>query len=312
MSGAGAAGPKLTLGPILFNWPAERKRDFYLRIADEAPVDVVYVGEVVCSKRSPYFDGHMPEIVDRLTRAGKQVVLSTLALVMSDREVDTLRALTTADEALVEANDLAAVRLLSGRPHVVGPFVNVDNEGTLGYLAHNGAMRVVLSNELSAPAIAVLAAARSHVELEVQVFGRLPRAISARCYHARSRGLHKDSCQYVCAEDDDGMALETLDGAPFLSVNGTQTLSHSVCSLVRELGTLRNMGIDNLRIWPHSSDMVAVAELFRSVLDGGTESGAAEERLAELVPFATFANGYFRECEGAASTHAVDTLRPVL
>ena len=28
----------LTLGPLFFHWPAERLRNFYFRIADEAPV----------------------------------------------------------------------------------------------------------------------------------------------------------------------------------------------------------------------------------------------------------------------------------
>ena len=28
---------ELTIGPIAYHWPAERKRDFYARIADEAP-----------------------------------------------------------------------------------------------------------------------------------------------------------------------------------------------------------------------------------------------------------------------------------
>ena len=37
----------LTLGPLLFNWKLERRRDFYFRVADEAPVDCVYLGEVV-------------------------------------------------------------------------------------------------------------------------------------------------------------------------------------------------------------------------------------------------------------------------
>ena len=37
-SGAGEAS-ELTLGPVLFNWEPERWRDFYFRIADEAPVD---------------------------------------------------------------------------------------------------------------------------------------------------------------------------------------------------------------------------------------------------------------------------------
>ena len=46
----------LTLGPLLFHWPAHKRRDFYLRIADEAPIDTVYLGEVVCSKREPFFE----------------------------------------------------------------------------------------------------------------------------------------------------------------------------------------------------------------------------------------------------------------
>jgi len=34
---------ELTLGPIPFHWSAEARRDFYARIADEAPVDTVYL-----------------------------------------------------------------------------------------------------------------------------------------------------------------------------------------------------------------------------------------------------------------------------
>ena len=40
----------LTLGPVLFNWSPDRLRDFYARIADEAEVDRVHLGEVVCGK----------------------------------------------------------------------------------------------------------------------------------------------------------------------------------------------------------------------------------------------------------------------
>ncbi len=81
----------LTLGPILFNWKPERRRDFYFRIADEAPIDCVYLGEVVCSKREPFFVDDLPAIAERLRAAGKQVVLSTLALVTTDREMEAIR-----------------------------------------------------------------------------------------------------------------------------------------------------------------------------------------------------------------------------
>ena len=55
----------LTLGPLLYNWKPEVRRDFYFRIADEAPVDCVYLGEVVCAKREPFFADDLPAIAAR-------------------------------------------------------------------------------------------------------------------------------------------------------------------------------------------------------------------------------------------------------
>ncbi|MCZ6523450.1 MAG: U32 family peptidase [Alphaproteobacteria bacterium] len=290
---------KLTIGPLFFNWPLERRRDFYLRLADEAPVDSVCLGEVVCAKRMPFLEPLWPEVIERLGRAGKEVVLSTPALVMGARELAALRDLTASDEALIEANEVAALALLAGRPHAVGPFVNVYNEGTLGILARRGATRVSLPVELPASALAALAAVAA-VELEVQVFGRLPLAISARCYHARAHGLHKDSCQYVCAEDEEGMGVETLDRVPLLAVNGTQTLSWAHCNLVRELGALAAMGIGRYRLSPQALDMVALAQLFRAVLEGRLEAEAAYQQVGLLAPGAAFCDGYFHGREGVA------------
>ncbi len=289
---------KLSLGPLLFNWDAEDKRDFYFRIADEAPLDTVHIGEVVCSKRASFFDPYLSEVVERLRRGGKQVVHSTLALIMSDREMDSVRALANQRDLLVEANDIGSAALLAGRAHVIGPFVNVYNEGTLEYLARQGASRVSLPWELSSQSLAALAKSTA-VELEVQVFGRVPLAISARCYHARAHGLHKDGCQYVCAEDADGMSVETLDGEGFLAVNGTQTLSHSVCNLIEALGELQEMGIRAFRLWPHAVDMIAVSQVFRDVLDGNKTSHDGRRRLEALAGFAPFANGFYHGKEGA-------------
>ncbi len=299
MSAARRGPPKLALGPLLFNWDAEEKRDFYLRVADEAPVDIVYLGEVVCSKRSAFFAPYVAEVAARLARAGKEVVHSTLALIMNEREMDAVRAAAAASHLSVEANDISCAALLAGRPHVIGPFVNVYNEDTLRYLVGRGAIRVVLPGELPARSLAVLARAADGAEIEVQVFGRLPLAISARCYHARSYGLHKDGCQYVCAEHRDGMDLETLEGDRFLAINGTQTLSHSFCSLIRELDALKTMGVGCFRLWPHAVDMVRVAGLFRAVLEGSEGAAAAEAGLEELVHMAALSNGFYHGREGA-------------
>jgi len=191
---------QLTLGPNLFNWAPEAWRDFYFRIADEAPIDTVYVGEVVCSKRTPFFAPVLPEVVERLLDSGKGVVISTLGLIMNRRELEQLRETAEDSDILIEANDIAAASLLRGQAYVIGPGVNVYNEGTMQVLAEQGAVRFCLPGELAADSIRVMAGA-GLAETEVQVFGRLPLAISARCYHARQRGWEKDSCQYACADD---------------------------------------------------------------------------------------------------------------
>ena len=152
--------------------------------------------------------------------------------------------------------------------------------------------------ELPAESLAVLAAS-SDVELEVQVFGRLPLAISARCYHARSCGLLKDNCLFVCDQDPDGMDVETLDGVPFLAINGPQILSSTYGNLWGELKALKEMGIRRFRLSPHNTDMVQVARLFRDGLDG-RDPPQAEERLAELVNGAAFSNGFFHGVAGWA------------
>lgn len=289
---------KLTLGPVLYNWPAEKKRDFYFKIADEAPVDVVHIGEVTCSKRTPFFAPFIPEICERLQQAGKEVVLDTLALIMSARERKECAELTADAPYLLEANDLSAIGSLKGKPHIVGPFINTYNEGTLDYFYQNGAIRVVAPAELSEKSLIALAQAANGREFEVQVFGRLPLAMSARCYHARSHSLSKDGCLYVCEKDPDGMDVTTLDGDSFLAVNGTHTMSYTVNSLVRELEMLQKIGVTHFRLWPHDLDMVDIAQTYRNALDGIGNIDQAFSHLEDRVSFAPLANGFYHGVEG--------------
>jgi len=289
----------LTLGPVLFNWPGERWRDFYFRIADEAPVDFVCVGEIVCSKRSPYFEEYMQPVIERLERAGKAVVISTLIMPTLDRERRQIVEIAETAGGLVEANDMAALKHLAGRPHCIGPTVNVYNEATLSWLAQRGAVRVCLPPELPQTSIKTIAAARGATEIEVLGFGRLPLAISARCYHARAHGLAKDSCQFVCERDQDGMDVTTLDGQPFLAINGVQTLSDGYANLIEDLPALVTAGVTGIRLSPHSVDMVGVARLFRDALDGRRDPASATAALRALAPQASFIDGYMHGVEGA-------------
>lgn len=291
---------QLTMGPVLFNWEPQVWRDFYLRVADEAPVDTVYLGEVVCSKRRPLVEPHYAEVIERLVTAGKTVVHSTLAEVTTKRERTMTADLCDMPDALVEANDAAALYYLRDKPHAVGPFVNVYNEDTLALMARRGARHVTLPPEMPADALALLAqvAREQGVSLETQVYGRLPLAISARCYHARAHGRSRDDCRYVCDQDPDGMLLRTVGDQPFLAVNGFQTLSHACLNLAGEMKAMREMGINHFRLSPHSHDMVETATLFRAVLDGDMAPDELNARLNEFALDAPFCNGFYHRVAG--------------
>ena len=286
---------RLTLGPILFHWPAQQKIDFYARIADEAPIDTVYLGEVICSKRTPFFDSHMPAVIDRLERGGKTVVLSSLSEVMLKRERDMMEAIAATQGHEIEINDASALLFASGKPHRLGPLMNVYNEETLAYLAGRDATHVCAPPELPGASLAVLAARGRAlgVGVEAQVFGRASLAISARCYHARAHGRVKDNCQFVCEDDPDGMPLKGMDGKTFLAVNGVQTLSHAYLDLSGEIDALAAMGVSDFRLSPHSVDMVAVAQSWRDALDGRIAPADLKDRIASLVASTPLANGFF-------------------
>lgn len=295
-----AANAELTLGPVLFHWSPQRWRDFYFRIADEAPVGTVYVGEAVCAKRAPLFDSELDAVAQRLAAAGKTVVFASLSEVIEKRDRRLVESVCAIPDALVEANDVSALFYLRGRPHHVGPFLNVYNEQTLAVLAQKGARSVCLPPEMPASAIRALCghAKKIGVTVEVLAFGRLPLALSARCYHARAHGRTKDSCQFVCENDPDGMVLKTLDGRPFLAVNGIQTLSHDYLNLAGELAELQAMGVSRFRLSPHSCDMVEIANIFRAVLDRRTSAEEAAGRLGALKLPAPFSNGFFHAKPG--------------
>mgnify|MGYP006426415025 CR=1 FL=1 len=298
------ASAELTLGPLLLHWPGEAWRDFHYRIADEAPVDTVTLGEVVCPKRWPFNRPHLDGVIDRLQRAGKRVVIATPALVGSDQDAGLVREL--AGHGLpVEVNDMAALGLLRRdglRPAVAGPGINSYNEATLRHLHQQGIARVVPPPELPPASVRHLAGLPGDdvPALELQAFGRWPLAISARCYHARAYGRDKATCQYACAEDPDGLPVDTLDDQPFLAVNGVQTLSHAYACLAGDVPDLRACGVQAFRLLPQDVDMVAVAGVFRDLLDGRDDTPGALDRIEGLCGEVPLANGYLHDAPGAA------------
>ncbi len=286
---------RVTLGPVLFNWQPEKWRDFYFRIADEAPVATVYIGETVCSKRAPLIEPYYQSVAERLTAGGKTVVFSSLSEVVSKIDRKLTEQICNADEFMVEANDGSALMYLKGRPHHIGPLMNVYNEHAVAFLVKNGAKNISLPVEMPAKAVGALcdAAHDLEVSIEVQVFGRQSLALSARCYHARAHGRTKDSCRFVCEEDPDGMTLTTLEGRAFLTVNGIQTLSYEYLNLVHEVPALRQMGVSRFRLSPHTLDMVGIAKIFAGVVEGKLAADEAAALLEAMKPDAPFADGFY-------------------
>lgn len=262
---------KLSVGPILYLWERRAVLRFYESLC-EAPVDIVYLGEVVCSKRRPLQKEDWPHVIQMLRSAGKEVVISTLALIEAESELATLARIVEHTDARVEANDYACVDCLAGRPFVAGPHLNVYNEATLRLLARQGAQRWVAPVELPLSVVAALAELRPpNLQIEMFAYGRLPLAFSARCFTARAQRRAKDDCQFICAEHPDGSTVYSREGQPFLALNGIQTQSAAIQNLLPHLQKLRNAGVDVLRLSPQSRDFSAVVHAFRAALTGESD-----------------------------------------
>lgn len=276
---------KLSLGPILTYWPRDRVFEFYEEMAEQ-PLDVVYLGETVCSRRHELRFGDWMAVANRLQAAGKEVVLSSLTLIESESDLKMLRKIVGNGVFSVEANDMGAVRLLSENKlsFVAGPTLNVFNAQTLDLLIEAGAKRWVMAPESSGEMLSsVLAQLPRSMEVEVFSHGRLPLAFSARCFTARRFNLQKDSCEFRCMEFPDGMDLKTREGEAFLTLNGTQTQSAKVYNLLLELPQLSKNGVGVARISPQSQQTAAVIDVFRRCLEGALTGQQAWQSVNELV-----------------------------
>jgi len=289
---------KISLGPIPYHWEPDRIKQFYRDVAG-LPVDIVYLGETVCSKRRSLSREDWYQIAEHLTAVGKETVLSTLALTEAESELSALERVTRNGRWRVEANDMAAVHLMSDQAHfIIGPHINVYNDRTLAFLLDLGACRWVVPVEMGQQQLGQILRQRTlDMEVEVIAFGRLPLAFSARCFSARAHNRGKDDCGFVCVNYPDGLLLNTQEGNSFLIINGIQIQSARTQNLLRHLGELQEAGVDIIRILPQPDGMQEIVQAFRKALDDPETADQGMQQLALMRPEG-FSDGYWCQQPG--------------
>ena len=206
---------KLSLGPLQYFWPRDTTLAFY-RDAATWPVDIVYLGETVCSKRRELRTAEWIALAEELAAAGKEVVLSSLSLIEAESELGVIDRLAAHGGFKLEANDLSAVQACRerGTPFVAGPSLNLYNHRALAMLVEDGLVRWVPGVEQGETLVRELRQAfeadgGTMPELEVIAWGRLPLAYSARCFTARALDVAKDQCGFRCIDYPDALPLAT-------------------------------------------------------------------------------------------------------
>ncbi|WP_219349762.1 U32 family peptidase [Psychromonas sp. CD1] len=265
---------KLSLGPVLYYWPEKSIMDFYDQ-ALSSTADIIYLGETVCSKRRELKTRDWIELAKSLSQQGKEVVLSSLALLEAPSEIKILQQLCDNGELSVEANDVGAIQLLHEKkvPFTCGPAINCYNASVLKLFMNKGMQRWVMPVELSRDWLQQIVfdcqalGIRDQFEIEVFAHGFMPLAYSARCFTARSENKAKDDCELCCIKYPQGRATTTQEDQQVFILNGIQTQSGYCYNLINDLPSMQGL-VDILRISPSSVQAFKILENFRKELQG--------------------------------------------
>ena len=292
---------KLSLGPVLFFWERDTLMQFYADMAEQ-PLDIIYLGETVCSKRrSLSLNDWLDLARDMQEQSTAQIVVSGLTLVEAASELSSLKRLCANGEFLVEANDMAAVHFLHENqvPFVGGPALNIYNGHTLAEFIAAGMIRWSPPVECSAEIIAAALAQLDELgvarpEVEVFAYGQLPLAYSARCFTARSENRPKDDCELCCIKYAEGIPLLSQEGQALFTINGIQTMSAEVNNLLADFPALQAAGIDIARLSPRAQGMTEVISAWDKVRKGASAPLAVQG-----------CNGYWHGRPGMVSVEEV-------
>ncbi len=261
---------KYALGPLLYFWPKQDVESFYEQ-AKSSSADIIYLGESVCSKRREMKAKHWMDIAKELSASGKQVVLSTMALLEASSEVNIMKKYIDNGDFAIEANDVSAIQLASESkvPFIVGPAVNTYNARTLNLFLKQGMTRWCMPVELSRDWLSNVMTQceelniRNKFEVEVFSHGYLPLAYSARCFTARAENKAKDDCETCCIKYPTGLQVDSQEGQSVFNLNGIQTQSGYCYNLVNDLPNMHDL-VDVVRLSPLGIDTFSEINNFKA------------------------------------------------
>lgn len=264
---------KLSLGPLLYYWPKQTVEDFYHQ-ALKSEADVIYLGETVCSKRRELKTRDWIALAKELEGHGKEIILSSMALLEAPAEVKALKQLCDNGVFKVEANDVGAIQLLSNNkvPFVCGPAINCYNAAVIKIFVNQGMQRWVMPVELSRDWLGQTLSdcedlgIRDRFEVEVFSHGFMPLAYSARCFTARSENKGKDDCELCCIKYPQGRVTTTQEDQQVFVLNGIQTQSGYCYNLINDVNSMRDL-VDIIRISPSGNDAFDVLAQFRNEIN---------------------------------------------
>lgn len=283
-----------SLGPILYFWPKADIESFYQQ-AKNSQADIIYLGEAVCSKRREMKPAQWFEVAKDLAQSGKQVVLSTMALLEAPSEVNVMKKYIDNGDFAIEANDVSAIQLAyeAKVPFVVGAAVNAYNAHTLKVFAKQGMIRWCMPVELSRDWLRNTLkqcdeiGIRGQFEVEVFSYGYLPLAYSARCFTARAEDKAKDDCETCCIKYPTGIQVSSQEGQEVFNLNGIQTQSGYCYNLGNDLQGMQEL-VDVVRLSPLGTETLTTLSDFK----------ANEENQKRIITDSKQCNGYWHQLAG--------------
>lgn len=163
---------KVSIAPLPACWSRDAVTNFYDAVALSS-VDIVYIGNVLCSSRPVVQRRERLAIARELASSGKEVVLSVRR---SSEEVAADSATKWIRESgfRIEAGDANSLALLAGNASfVAGPEIPCDGASTLRRLVEWGATRWVMNAVCAGDAMQALKHARGAAcEIELPVLHR--------------------------------------------------------------------------------------------------------------------------------------------